>query len=180
MRIRSFRRRRSSPVMAFGMLGLVFTCIGVVFLIITNSAKAKVEAARNWPETSGSILKAWVEEDVNRDSDGRTDRDYTPRVEYQYQVDGRTFTGQQLSFGFQRVYGTDTEAWRALEAYPIGGSVSVYYNPEKPSEAVLDRELGGGALGPIVGYGGIGLGVIFLLLAVIRLFLGLGRKLVAA
>lgn len=64
---------------------------------------------------------------------------YTPFIEYEYTVNGIGCKSDVLGFVDQASpYSADIS--RILEKYPLGKSVPVYYNPENPTEAVLDKQ----------------------------------------
>ena len=149
------KRLMISSILAPLLVGSVFTVIGLVFLLITVNGRRQAEASQAWPSTSGRVVKTWVQETIERDDDGFTEYKYTPHIQYEYSAGGARYTGERLNFGFTSVYGEMGPAEEALDLYPMGSQVTVYYNPEQPQDAVLDREMQGGVLGYVIG--GIGL-----------------------
>jgi len=87
-----------------------------------------------WSSTSGVITRS-------RMATGYMSRGhfsgYIPKVEYRYAVDGRQFTGTQITFHLdQHIYAREyAESW--ITQYPTGKVVSVYYDPKGPSFSVL-------------------------------------------
>jgi hypothetical protein len=65
---------------------------------------------------------------------------YEPKVRYAYEVDGRHFEGSRLTVT-ARAYASEATAKRVLEAYPVGGSIIVWYQPDDPAFAVIDRRI---------------------------------------
>ena len=61
------------------------------------------------------------------------------------------FTGEKISFGLTEATARSARAEQTLQKYPVDKQVTVYYNPNNPSEAVLERRAGGGAAGWVVG-----------------------------
>lgn len=57
-------------------------------------------------------------------------------VKYRYAVDGKSYTGNRItaSDNYQK---TRSSANDVLKKYPVGGEVSVYYNPANPGSSVL-------------------------------------------
>jgi Protein of unknown function (DUF3592) len=86
-------------------------------------------AAQQWPATTGKIL-------VSTMSQG--DESWFPKICYGYTVHGEDYTTEQLHF-YVTTGKTKAVIQRLLSNYPVGRSVPVYYNPRKPTEAVLDR-----------------------------------------
>ena len=63
-------------------------------------------------------------------------------IEYTYQVSGQAYSSKRMVFGALKGYGNPAKAEADLQAYPLGEQITVYYDPEKPSEAVLERKAG--------------------------------------
>jgi hypothetical protein len=64
---------------------------------------------------------------------------YYPRVVYSYEVAGQPYSSHRVTFGAIRPSKQAAAAEKALERYPVGSQVTVYYNPAQPSETVLER-----------------------------------------
>jgi hypothetical protein len=93
------------------------------------------QAAQTWPSTSGTVLMSTVQTKRT----GRSRSTY-PVVVYQYSVNGQNYQGQRIKAGEQflsiRVAG---EAQATAARYPVGSTVTVYYNPSNPAESALER-----------------------------------------
>ena len=61
-------------------------------------------------------------------------------VRYGYQVMGSEYQGDKIAFG-PKTGGACGKAMKVLSKYPKGGTVTVFYDPEKPSVAVLERNI---------------------------------------
>lgn len=95
---------------------------------------ARVKASQAWPSTTGRVLFSSVEQRRRRKK-----RDfYCPKVRYEYTVSGKQYQGGALSFGQMVLSDYDAAAQKAAQ-YPVGSMVQVYYNPENPADAVLER-----------------------------------------
>ncbi|KAA0005652.1 MAG: DUF3592 domain-containing protein [Thermoplasmata archaeon] len=87
-----------------------------------------------------------------RDYDPETDYTdtyytYIPKIEYSYTVNGVNYSGDKISF--EIVSTTDYEwAQNKVDLYYKGKNVTVYYNPENPSESVLEKGFPGYPLFP--------------------------------
>ncbi|MDM7948111.1 DUF3592 domain-containing protein [Hydrogenophaga sp.] len=88
-------------------------------------------SSKRWPTTIGEILESNIEED----SDG-----WAPHVRYAYAVERKHYTNDRLYFHLSNG-STERDARKHLSPYPVGKRVTVYYNPRKPEEAVLDRRM---------------------------------------
>lgn len=131
---------RAVPVVALAGLALF------IALVARVSAK-QAEAAQAWPTTEGVIETSEVEAfrahrpDVEERHLSR--RLFRPDVVYRYRVGAAELKGSRLRFG-GRFYATfDSLAHGEVETYPVGRKVTVYYNPDNASEAVLEPVAGG-------------------------------------
>jgi len=134
-----------------GIFVLALLVLGIYLVVFSLRSKKKAEESQNWPNTPGTVTLAEVKRSVNRDEDGNESYDYFPKVGYTYQVGGETLTGNRLSFGGILAQKNPASVQKILERYPVGGQVTVYFDPNKPSEAVLERQAGGLKWGLIVG-----------------------------
>ena len=90
-----------------------------------------------WPEAPGEILSSGVRSETSSSSGSRASTTYHAAVEYRYEVGGRWLEGDRISYG---AYGTGEHDRAAAIAanYPVGARVTVYYQPEDPTESVLE------------------------------------------
>jgi hypothetical protein len=112
-------------------------------------------ASAKWPRTEGKILASSVET-----IDGEYPS-YVPRVEYEYVVDGRNYRSRKLRCSFWSS-SFKSRARRIAAAYRPGDPVAVWYDPEKPSRAVLQTGGSVGLLAAILAVSVIGPGLAFL------------------
>ena len=87
-------------------------------------------ASKRWPRVEGPVIRAWVE---------RVDDEYayySPRVEYQYTIDGDAHRSSRLWVtGDKSMRRGRAEA--IASEYQAGDAVDVWYDPGKPSRATL-------------------------------------------
>ena len=139
-------------LICFWGMAVVFGGIGGGLLYYYFQQRRKAQTSSGWPATEGKIVRSWVKTSTSWDSDYRTRTTaYYPAVQYEYTVLGKTYTGSRISFGGTAGKSTRRAAEAALEGYPVGASVTVYYNPHNPQDAVLERTMHGGPLMLIVG-----------------------------
>ncbi len=106
--------------------------------------------ARVWLPTAGLVLRSEVEESLVRVrtstglSTTRLARRYRARVVYQYAAGGAIHRGERLHFGAAFVSSGTGAAERTVARLPLGAAVTVYYNPDDPADAVLERRVGWG------------------------------------
>jgi len=112
-----------------GVAALSSAIIGVGLLGYGLHLRSKLRACQGWPEATGMVTQSAVEVD-----DG-----YEVRVVYEYSVNGVGYSGSRIQFGSQTSYLRKGRAEAAVSRYPVNSHVTVYYDPENPAEAVLDR-----------------------------------------
>jgi hypothetical protein len=96
----------------------------------------RIHESKRWPTAKGTIRESRIEEGTG----GRRGY-FVLIVLYTYLVKGREYKSDRLYF-----YDYQSKHWRHyvekdLLLYPVGKIVTVYYNPRKPSDAVLDRNI---------------------------------------
>jgi hypothetical protein len=135
------------PILFANLCGGIFVLallgLGIYLIMFGMRSKKKAEESQGWPATNGTITATEVKRSVNRDDDGHESYAYYPAVEYTYQVGTQTFTSKRLGFGGILAQKDPSVAQKAIQRYPVGGPVTVYYDPAKPSDAVLERQAGG-------------------------------------
>ena len=120
-----------------------FALAGVMLLALLRAARRQAVEAAGWPVTGGHIVSSTVEHYRTRVGGARSGTlttFYEPVVEYAYRVNGREYHGAQLSFG-ARVAGSEELAQAKAAQYPAGTEVVVHYDPDNPSNAVLDLKI---------------------------------------
>lgn len=135
--------------MNWWVFGLVFLVIGVIFLLVGLIAAKRAKAAQSWPSLPGTVVRSEVVRHDSTDEDGMSSTTYEPVVEYEYAVMGQPFTGKRIAFGANRF--AYKQAAEIAARYPAGGRVNVYYNPDKPKDAVLETVASGSKLFIILG-----------------------------
>ena len=152
--------------MSFLCAGVVLTIAGLGIALLSAVILAQGYYIRQWPSTDGVVVRSELE--VTKKASGfrrsgvtvQSDY-YVGKVEYQYTVDGQPHTGHEIGGGggvgsFHRHV-----AQAALEKYPVGQAVTVYYNLRRPEWAVIDRSFnfvlwwGGCGLAFVVGCAGV-------------------------
>ena len=140
---------------------LVPTLFGAVLFLIGLMHFRKVRASASWPYTPGRIISAKVDRSITRGGQDEADSvSFTPIIQYEYFVDNQRYLGDRIGFIGQS-YSRQKQAEEAMQAFPVGASVWVFYNPAKPGKAVLERKASGGTMLMVAG------GVILLLAIVV-------------
>jgi hypothetical protein len=116
-----------------GIIGCVFMLMNAIFLGILVATQRKMKAVQSWSATLGAVSNSFVER--RRSSKGGSTS--YPVVHYSYQVNGEGYLGRKIAPGME-VGGSG--AGSVVSRYPAGAQVMVFYDPENPSDAVLERK----------------------------------------
>jgi hypothetical protein len=110
---------------------------GIGFLLYKRNQQSMAyrQSTQTWQSTTGTILMSSVQSSYS----GRSHSTY-PVIVYSYVVNGQSYQSQRVKAGEQflnvRVAG---QAQATVARYPIGASVTVYYDPSNPAESALER-----------------------------------------
>lgn len=138
--------------------GGVFFLVGGILLFIAIRNRQKSSASMSWPSVPGTITASAVRENSSTDEDGHESTTYSPAVEYEYLVNNQAYKGKRINYGVGSS-SNRAAAQKEVDRFLPGMAVTVYYNPEKPGEAVLDRKIVSSKAGLIIG-------IVFLVLTV--------------
>ena len=125
----------SNSFIAVGAICFSALLVDGILLGIILFTRRKVAQASSWTSTMGTVNFSTVE----RRSSGDGYSDY-PVVQYSYQVMGQPYQGNKIMPG-PSVGGSG--AHKVVARYPMGSQVMVYYDPNHPSDSVLERNMPG-------------------------------------
>jgi hypothetical protein len=94
--------------------------------------------SQQWPSVEGEITSSYVQRDVRAIENSSKKPTYTPKISYQYTVNGKTYTGEKISFSGGEGGEKKNEAQAVVDHYFSGKKIAVYYDPEHPKKAVLE------------------------------------------
>lgn len=106
--------------------------------------------ARSWPQVPGKVVTSVAEMREVRVSDDDREEGYRlesrnfANVTYEYSAGGRKLRNNRISIGEDL---GNFQVAEKLAKYPAGSTVTVYYNPRHPDQAVLERDLPKGLWG---------------------------------
>jgi hypothetical protein len=118
----------------FAIAGTVLLLFNGIFLGVIIATRRKMRMVHEWPTVMGTVIASYLER--RRSSSNRGSINY-PVVQYSYQVNGRMYTSTKLAPG-PEVGGTG--AGKVVARYPAGAQVMVFYNPQDPADAVLEKK----------------------------------------
>jgi len=123
----------ATNILVIGIIGFVLLILNAVFLGVIFFMRRKMAAVSQWPSTMGTVMMSTIEQRSSSEG-GYTDY---PVIQYSYQVGRQAYQSHKLAPG-PDVGGTG--ARKVVARYPESAQVMVFYNPENPSEAVLERK----------------------------------------
>ncbi|HNT25480.1 MAG TPA: DUF3592 domain-containing protein [Anaerolineales bacterium] len=121
--------------------------IGALLIIQVVAKRRKLAATQAWLSTPGRVASSMVERLVTEYVGESDSVSYDPCVSYTYEVGGQTYTSKAIQVGAQRFYARRGSAEAVVRRYPAGQIITVYYNPQNPAEAALERST------PYMGWG---------------------------
>ena len=122
---------RTDFILTIAVIVFVLFLLNAIFLGVIFFMR-RMATVSQWPSTMGTVNASYLER--RSSSDGSTNY---PVVQYSYQVAGQAYQSTKLAPG-PEVGGTG--AGKVVSRYPVGAQVMVFYNPQDPSDAVLERK----------------------------------------
>ncbi len=133
------------PVLKPKSYGCGYWLFILAFTLVWSTATALADAtliwalveqlhARDFQEMEGEVVKCFAREE----GQGEDQRVFVDIV-YAYEINGRRFSGMRV----RRPDLDDARSRRFVKNHPPGTRVTVYYNADDPSDAVLQRGMDG-------------------------------------
>jgi hypothetical protein len=139
-----------------------YVIAGILLLIALGCAHGifhwlrQARALSRWPTVPGKITSSWESLD-------------TGKIQYSYSVNGRPYIGKRIVMNHAGKSTFDRTPQEITETYPPGATVTVYYDPKRPSAAVLEPLHVSNLAGSVVFAAAFGFfGVLVLSLALFR------------
>ncbi len=115
------------------LFGSIFVIVGLaVTKPVLITPLLKIEAAKAWGTASAVVVSSKVK--THEGDDGDT---YSAYIAYRYEYNGREYIGDQYSFIGGSSSGYESKAEKVRQ-HPPGKELTVYVNPENPSESVIN------------------------------------------
>ncbi|RZV35981.1 MAG: DUF3592 domain-containing protein [Chromatiales bacterium] len=145
------------------IFALPFAGVGVWMLWSISTTVLDAWEMRAWLPAEAQVISAGYTTGSGDDSDT-----YEAYAEYRYYWNGQTYTGDRVSIssGGDNIGDYQTETGRRLSAAQRSGQpVTVYVNPDQPSEAIVNRDIRWGMVGFksifVFVFGGVGFGLLY-------------------
>ena len=121
-----------------------FVGVGVAMLGYGTYGILQAKRSASWPTARGEIESCKMHS--HRDSEGSS---YGCEVDYRYQVNGETYQGDRIAFGYNNT--NYKQPHKQIERHlKQGRYVQVHYNPQDPSQSVLSTGTSSNTWLPIV------------------------------
>ncbi len=141
------------------VIGLIFAVLGAGMLLGLSMDLQKSRRSLQWPQVQGKVRSAKVFQHKGEGGGSSAE------IKYAYEVDGVGYESDRVHFG-------DVAASDMVLKYRIGHDVSVYYDPDDPSIAVLDRKMTvlGNITAVIIGVAFTGMGCLVIFVGIYQFF----------
>ena len=113
-----------------GLLASCAALMAVFYLVVVW----KKRALRSWAAAAATV----TESEAVWGTGTKGGRTWVLLFKYQYEVGGRVYSGRRTHF-FRRCTGVCAQELAAR--HPIGSRVQISYDPARPAESVLNREI---------------------------------------
>jgi hypothetical protein len=125
---------------------IVVVLVGIGICFFGAYRWQQFNAVAAWASTNGKVLRSQLQT-----SNDETHAD----IEYEYRVIGTRYTSTRIAAGML------LNPQDAVSTYAVGATVTVFYNPDNPADAILERGsnvlalalIGAGAIDIAVGIG---------------------------
>ncbi len=122
------------------MLGLLFIFIGAAAWAHIVYLKMKVKKSMSWPSTHGEVIQAEVVLTGCESGNVNSSPGHAAMILYQYHVRDRRYKSDNFTIGGNVSTGSKEKEENKVRQYSVGTTVEVYYNPENPEDACLERK----------------------------------------
>lgn len=95
----------------------------------------RAKNSAQWPQVQGVITSSHLVAGRFKQTRG-----YRPEIQYRYQVGSTEYVGSRRSFDRPRL-SSEAASQSVLDAYPLGKTVTVFYDPKDPASALLEPGL---------------------------------------
>ncbi len=125
------------------ILGFVLFLISAIILVFLVRYVIITARCSNWPVVVGEVVSAEMKARYKKLAQFTEDSHvaaspYQAEITYSYDIEGNTFTNNQVRPVGKNVWRGAGIAQRVLNLYPKGSKVYIYYNPANPNKSVLD------------------------------------------
>jgi len=121
-------------------LGILFLGLGGAMVLHVKYLERKMKQTFSWPSVEGKIIHSEMAQGTGGGPSATSSTTvYWADIKYRYQVRGRTYRENAIRIGIDTGEADRNQAEERHARYPVNSTVTVYYNPDKPKEACLER-----------------------------------------
>ncbi len=114
------------------LVPFALVCAGIIIFIIQLVLMIKAYKSKFWEKTMGLIITSEQIRDVDHEGGVM----HYSNIVYEYYVGNKKYTSKRIAFG--EPIQTKKNSKKAVEKYPKGMEVVVYFNPQKENKSVLE------------------------------------------
>ena len=119
---------------------IVFAAVGLTIFFMSIGNKSMAKKSDSWPSTKGLVTSSEFKRaifviDSNFAKKRKPTKYYKLKVAYEYEVDGETYTSNNVSFMSNYIHRDMRSAIK--DKFEEGRPIQVYYDPNNAEEAVL-------------------------------------------
>ena len=120
---------------AITAITVIFMAVGGFFVVQGAREWMKASDSAAWPTVAGTVTHSEVARHTST-SKGRTRISYSARIEFDYKIDGVRHHGNRRTYRVTSA--SQSGAQEAVDRYPVGSTVTVSYDPNDRTRAVLE------------------------------------------
>jgi hypothetical protein len=167
---------------SFGIPSTFFILLAIAMVIIgpfgiykgVHDAIVFFNQVKSWPTTPGTISVSGIESHTQADNmtAGKMSSTlYSSNVKFKYNAEGKEYESDQITWGADFRTNDQHLIEKEIADYPLGKKIVVHYDPENPSNCIVNLRytfkmavpwIGG--IGFIVFGGGFALGMLYFLI----------------
>ena len=116
------------------VIGVIIALAGwMIAFWLGKPIRDQALASSSWPIAEGRVIRSALDE---RRDEGK--QLVTADIGYEYELDGKAFTGTRVWFGDDYWSSPGSEFRDAVARYPVGTPLKVHYDPAAPDASVLE------------------------------------------
>jgi len=113
---------------------LILAAFYFAFIIIPKAINSN-----DWPQAQGEVTSSELVQRSRTHRSGKRITVHSAKINYQYPVGQQAFTSHQYKWADRN--GSTQVEQDMRQQYPTGAKVTVFYNPNNPSESALQKGL---------------------------------------
>lgn len=122
------------------MMGWVMLVAAAAAIVKKILLGREVQRVMSWPRADGEITKSKIVMDDSQSGMNSPNKTFKAEVTYKYTAGKRSYRNSRICVGGQLQLSLRGKAEDYCERYPVGQTVSVFYDPDNPSDSCLERK----------------------------------------